>query len=182
MSGESTDNVSSRKMIKSISVLLTEILNENKEELKTQKIQSNNKFNKVKQQFNVFNSKKVPSISLQNYFERIVKYSKLEDSTLIITLVYIDRLCDITGLTLYDNNIHRYIIVKYRIILGTVILAIKYNEDDYYDNEYYAKVGGISLAEINALEYECIKMMNHKLFIEEELYAKYNKYLKQFEN
>ena len=34
-----------------------------------------------------------------------------------------------------------------------MLLAIKYNEDDYYSNKYYARVGGISLCELNELEY-----------------------------
>jgi len=29
------------------------------------------------------------------------------------------------------------------------MVAIKFHDDDYYKNEYYAKVGGISLGEIN---------------------------------
>jgi hypothetical protein len=60
-------------------------------------------------------------------------------------------------------------------------LAIKFNEDDYYSNEYYAKVGGISLQELNNLEYECIKMLNHKLFVDENIYEKYEVYLKHYE-
>jgi hypothetical protein len=70
----------------------------------------------------------------------------------------------------------------YRIILATVVLAIKYNEDDYYANDYYAKVGGITLQEMNGLEYESVKMMEHRLFIDEEFYKKYEVYLKNYEN
>jgi hypothetical protein len=62
-----------------------------------------------------------------------------------------------------------------------VILAIKYNEDDYFANDYYAKVGGITLQEINVLEYECLKALNHRLFIEEEVFKKYEIYLKQYQ-
>jgi hypothetical protein len=98
----------------------------------------------------------------------------MEDSTLMLTLIYIDRLCDLNQLHLNDFNIHR-------IILATVLIAIKYNEDDYYSNDYYAKVGGISLQEINTLEYECVKLLNHKLFVEEEFYKKYELYLKQYQ-
>ncbi len=32
------------------------------------------------------------------------------------------------------------------------MVAIKYHDDDYYKNEYYAKVGGITLSEINKYE------------------------------
>jgi hypothetical protein len=177
MSGDtSTDyesHRSSQKIIKTVATLLSEIINENKEEFKnskeTGKIPSN-----IDKHKSIFNSKKPPSISIQQYIERIVKYSKMEDSTLIITLIYIDRLCDMSQLHLNDFNIHR-------IILATVLIAIKYNEDDYFSNDYYAKVGGISLQEINTLEYECVKLMNHRLFVDEEFYKKYELYLKQYQ-
>jgi hypothetical protein len=61
-----------------------------------------------------------------------------------------------------------------------VLLAIKYNEDDYFSNEYYAKVGGISLPEINMLEAEAFQMMNFSLFVEEDFYEKYYAYLMQY--
>jgi len=32
------------------------------------------------------------------------------------------------------------------------MIAIKYHDDEYFKNEYYAKVGGISKQEINCLE------------------------------
>ena len=32
-----------------------------------------------------------------------------------------------------------------------MIIAIKYNEDDYFDNTFYAKVGGVSRKEIDNL-------------------------------
>lgn len=89
-------------------------------------------------------------------------------------LIYIDKLCDISHLHLNNFNIHR-------IIVANVLLAIKYNEDDYYSNDYYAKVGGISLQEINSLEYECVKLLKHKLFIDEEFYKKYETYLKHYQ-
>jgi hypothetical protein len=34
------------------------------------------------------------------------------------------------------------------------MMAAKYYDDRYYNNEYYAKVGGISNNEINSLERE----------------------------
>ncbi len=112
--------------------------------------------------------------------ERIKKYSKAEDSTLILTLIYIDRLCDVAQIHLSDYNIHRYFMFKYRIILSNILLAIKYNEDDYYSNDYYAKVGGISLQEINTLEYELVKLLDHNLWVEEDFYYKYENYLKHY--
>ncbi len=59
-------------------------------------------------------------------------------------------------------------------------MAIKYNEDDYFSNEFYSKVGGISLQEINALEYESLILIKHTLFVEQEFFLKYKLYLDQY--
>ena len=81
-----------------------------------------------------------------------MKYSKPETSTVIICLIYIDKICENSSLQLSIYNIHR-------IILSCMILALKYNEDDYYSNKYYAKVGGISLKELNELEYNIMVLL-----------------------
>jgi hypothetical protein len=96
------------KLIKATSILLLEIITENKLDLKANKepVQGKSKLTKEKAK-SVFNCKKPPSITVQGYLERIVKYSKLERSTLIMTLIYIDRMCDFTGLLLSDFNVHR---------------------------------------------------------------------------
>jgi hypothetical protein len=60
------------------------------------------------------------------------------------------------------------------------VLGIKYNEDDYYSNEYYAKVGGVSLQEINVLELEAVLALRHTLFVDEEFFNKYKIYLKHY--
>lgn len=58
-----------------------------------------------------------------------------------------------------------------------MIIAIKYNEDDYFGNEFYAKVGGITKIEMDKLEYEFLIRSDYKLFVDEEVYGKYNNYL-----
>jgi hypothetical protein len=60
-------------------------------------------------------------------------------------------------------------------------MSIKYNEDDYYSNTFYAKVGGVSLQEINILEVEFMKMLKYKFFIDEDLFNKYKQYLINYE-
>lgn len=59
--------------------------------------------------------------------------------------------------------------------------AIKYNEDDFYSNQYYSKVGGVTLQEINALEDEFLKMINFSLWIDKQEFDKYKVYLAQYQ-
>ena len=121
-----------------------------------------------------FLSKKPPVISINKYLHRFMKYSKLEPSTILIALIYIDRICEVSNLQLNSYNIHR-------LLLACLVISIKYNEDDYYSNEYYAKVGGISLKELNVLEYTILIFLNFELFIDEALYENYENQIQEYE-
>jgi hypothetical protein len=59
-------------------------------------------------------------------------------------------------------------------------MAIKINEDDYYSNSYYAKVAGVTLKELNQIEFEFTVMTKYKLFVQKDLYDKYAGYLKNY--
>jgi hypothetical protein len=120
-----------------------------------------------------FKAKAKPSVGVRDYIDRILRYTKIEESTLIISLIYIDRLCEYYNYFITDRNIHR-------VILIAVVLAIKYNEDDLYSNNYFAKVGGVAVQELNYLEIQFLKMINYKLFIKEDTYVKYKAHLKRF--
>ena len=121
-------------------------------------------------------SRQNPSkVTLQYFFGRIRRYSQIEKSTLIIILIYIDRVCITSGIILNPHNIHR-------IILGCLILAIKYNEDVYYNNEYYAKIGGVPLDEINTLEYKSFELIEQNLFISDDIFEKYLAYIIHYDD
>eukprot|EP01022_Parablepharisma_sp_SALTPOND_P001187 TRINITY_DN105776_c0_g1_i1.p3 TRINITY_DN105776_c0_g1~~TRINITY_DN105776_c0_g1_i1.p3 ORF type:complete len:108 (-),score=17.03 TRINITY_DN105776_c0_g1_i1:101-424(-) len=54
-----------------------------------------------------------------------------------------------------------------------MLLAIKYNEDQYFDNKYYARVGGVSLEELNFLEREILSLLDYELYVDPNIYKKY---------
>jgi hypothetical protein len=58
--------------------------------------------------FNIYNSNIYQNISIKDYLERFVKYTNLEFSTLVIFLIYIDRICSNTDKSINDNNAHKY--------------------------------------------------------------------------
>ena len=117
-----------------------------------------------------FSAKKIPGIPIDYYIERIKKYSGIEESTLVLTLIHCDRICGLTDTILNPHNIHR-------LFMSCCLLAIKYNEDCFYSNEYYARVGGVDLKEINDLERCCIQLLNFDLYVNDEIYEKYVNYL-----
>jgi len=98
----------------------------------------------------------------------------MEESTLTISLIYIDRLCEKIQIEMSNNNIHR-------LILTSCLIAIKYNEDDYYSNTHYSKVGGISMQELNILEDEFIVGLDWNVWVDKDLFDKYNSYLKHYQ-
>ena len=120
-----------------------------------------------------FSTKTSSTVKLKYFFERIKKYTQIEKSTLIIILIYADRICTTSGIILNPHNIHR-------IILGCLLLAIKYNEDVYFTNEHYAKVGGISLEELNYLEYFSFQLLDFNLYISDDIYQKYLEYISNY--
>ncbi len=64
--------------------------------------------------------------------------------------------------------------------MGMVLLAIKFNEDDFYSNEFYAKVFGITNKELKIIESESFRLLKYKLYINLSLYKKYKAYLSHY--
>lgn len=149
---------------KIISIILTDICEEGKSNLDTKVLL-----------LKPFVSKKIPTISIKDYIERLLKYSKTFNEIIIIVLIYLDTICAKHKLNLNYYNIHKFIFAAF-------ISAIKFHEDNYYSINYYAKLGGISKKEANNLEYEFMSLIDFKLFVNQKLYEKYYNYLSSLEN
>jgi hypothetical protein len=146
------------KIISSIALNLQEIINKNLMNIKYSYRKGD--------PFYTFH---LPLISLDNYIKRIFFYTKIDISTLIIAIIYLDTFCDMNRYILCINNIHR-------IIMASCVLSIKFNEDLSFGNDYYAKMANFSLDLLNRLEYEFYVMMNFKLFVNNDIYRKYYAY------
>lgn len=129
--------------------------------------------NAVSTPFIKFQSSYVPEVSVTSYLQRIRRYSKCSDSCLILMLVYIDRAIESHGLILTSLNIHRLLIVS-------VMLAAKFHEDLFYNNTFYAQLGGLALSELNSLEVELLTQLEYSLHVDNTTYAKYSSYLQAF--
>ncbi|GAA5799330.1 cyclin-domain-containing protein [Helicostylum pulchrum] len=104
-----------------------------------------------------FHSRTPPNISLSDYLRRIVKYTSVEKSCLLILLIYIDRVCELhPHFTVSSLTVHRFLITA-------VTVSSKALCDSYCTNSHYAKVGGISTQEINALELEFLSLIDWHL-------------------
>ena len=106
-----------------------------------------------------------PAISLLDYLRRILTFLKLDFSTLIIAMIYIDRICR-EKVFLNEFNVHRIMVIS-------IYIAYIYNEDKTYDNNYLSLVSGMSKNEIVTLEEDFLELIEFKLFINDSLFNQY---------
>ena len=151
------------ELLRSISSTLSTILEDNNGKPNLNEIN-------LKQSKMFFSAKCIPSISIYDYLKRIQNYTLIEKNTLILSLIYIDRLCKLGKVTLTYYNIHR-------IIFAAILISIKYNEDNFFDNKYYSEIAGIKLSDLNLIEYTFIKLCDFKMFVSKDIFDKYNTYL-----
>lgn len=118
----------------------------------------------------IFHSSIIPLISIEDYLKRIVKYSLIESTSLTAAVIYINNLCEKKSYVLTNNNI-------YRLILTAIVISIKFNDDITYKNSYYCKIGGVSLREINALEYQLLSYLEFNLLIASDYFETYQQSL-----
>lgn len=121
----------------------------------------------------IFHAQRPPTISIQSYLERIVKYSPCSPECYILALIYIDRIIQQNPqFQLNSLNAHR-------LILTSVLVASKFYDDTFYNNSYYSRVGGISSSELNALELEFLFLINFNLSVSNSTFSTYQEELRR---
>ena len=150
-------------LINSISNTLETILEKNKQ-------LSNYKEIIINQSKMYFSSFSVPEISIKEYLMRIQYYSGIEKSTLILSLILIDKMCKKSGILLTYYNIHR-------ILFSSLLISIKYNEDSYFDNTFYSQIAGVETNELQLLEYTFLDYNEFNVFVKDFEYKQYEQYL-----
>ena len=164
---DENDNVKiNLQLIKSISNALSTILEEN--------IQLDNYKEIVKSQSKmIFSANSIPDISIKDYLIRIQTYSGVEKSTLILSLILIDHICKKSNLIITYYNIHR-------LLFGSILISIKFNEDTYYDNKFYSEIAGVKLKELKMIEYSFLELSDFNVSVNKDEFEQYRKYLEDF--
>ena len=157
------EEIQNIELINAISNTLTTILEKNKKLKNYREILKN-------QSLMYFSAYTIPNISIKDYLIRIQNYSLMEKSTLILSLILIDHMCKKSNLVLTPYNIHR-------ILFSSVIISIKYNEDSYYDNNFYAQIAGIKPNELKLLEYKFLELNDFDVYVTDVEYEQYEQYL-----
>lgn len=122
-----------------------------------------------------FQSSYPPDVSIDSYLSRIHKYARCSESCFIVALIFIDRIIEKKNLVLSYLNIHR-------ILIASVLISLKFMDDFFYNNAFYAKLGGISTQEMNALELELLLFLEFSLHVSTDVYASYYSELKSYLN
>ena len=160
---QQNEEVQNMNLINAISKTLTTILENNK------KLKNYRDILK-KQSMMYFSANSIPNITIKDYLIRIQNYSKMEKSTLILSMILIDHMCKKSNIVLTIYNIHR-------ILFSSVLISIKYNEDSYYDNTFYAQIAGIKPNELKLLEYKFLELNDFNVYVKDTEYEQYEKYL-----
>ena len=122
-----------------------------------------------------FTTKTRPSISIKDYLLRLTQFTKMEESTMILILIYIDRICNYNKIQLIYNNI-------FKLILASAFVAIKFNEDIHYSLKKKKKIGGVPPSELEYLEFHFLILIKFALNVDRTLFDKYSETLVSFQD
>ncbi|TYJ54644.1 hypothetical protein B9479_004678 [Cryptococcus floricola] len=120
-----------------------------------------------------FHARHVPSISIEAYLLRILKYCPTTNEVFLGVLVYFDRMTKLgtvdgiggegvrvgknaKGFAIDSFNVHR-------LVIAGVTVASKFFSDVFYTNSRYAKVGGLPPTELNSLELQFLLLNDFRL-------------------
>lgn len=121
----------------------------------------------------IFHGLRPPSISVEKYLERIYKYTNCSPSCFVVAYVFIDRVVHrqpdqpVTSL-----NVHR-------LLVTSVMVAAKTLDDVHYNNAFYARVGGISIAELNKLELDLLFRLDFRVQVTLHTFESYCTHLER---
>jgi len=98
-------------------------------------------------QLTPFDSVTVPAITLERYIRHVAKRCAVSSSSLVVVLAYIRRIVGDpeSEIVVHPRSVHR-------LFLASIVVSVKFCDDRFHKNSWFAKVGGVSLQELNALE------------------------------
>ncbi|XP_004493668.1 cyclin-P3-1 isoform X2 [Cicer arietinum] len=114
----------------------------------------------------VFHGLSAPALSVRKYIDRIFKYSGCSPSCFVVAHIYVDRFLQNTDIKLTSLNVHR-------LLITSIMLAAKFMDDAFFNNAYYAKVGGVSTAELNRLEMSFLFGIDFRLQVSVDTFGRY---------
>lgn len=122
----------------------------------------------VEEKIVLFNGRAVPDVSIEVYLARLKTFFACSAECFILATIYMDRL-----VRYHEKRIELNAWNVHRIFMTALLLAVKFIEDVYYSNKYYAKVGGVSLTELSSLECSFLRLIRYDLCVSPREYERY---------
>eukprot|EP01059_Diplonema_ambulator_P033471 TRINITY_DN7009_c0_g1_i1.p1 TRINITY_DN7009_c0_g1~~TRINITY_DN7009_c0_g1_i1.p1 ORF type:complete len:227 (+),score=35.04 TRINITY_DN7009_c0_g1_i1:339-1019(+) len=82
---------------------------------------------------------------VDKFLYRLCMYGQASKEVFVRMLVYLNRYQAVTGWGLCYENVHRLMVAAY-------VTAVKMHDDVHSCNQFFAKLGGVTLKELNKLE------------------------------
>ena len=155
--------VNESQIIKAIVANLNDIIEENRKRINMKYISKDN----------IFYLEQLPNISFGDYILHLMKNTHINISTLILAVIYIDKFCEKFKYVLTLNNIHR-------IILISIFISMKYNEDYFVNANIYAQIAGVCTEDLLNLELNMCVALEFGFYVEEQLYQQYFVYFSKY--
>jgi hypothetical protein len=110
-------------------------------------------------------------VSIEDYVYRVFHFVRVEESTIYLCLIYLDKVKIKHKINFSFENFHKFFVTA-------LTTASKYNEDKVFKNSFYSTVGGIELEEFNTLEKRFLLLIDFSLYVKKEEYIRFVKLLK----
>jgi hypothetical protein len=112
-------------------------------------------------------------MSLRAFLERFSRYAHVSAQVYVVAYAYLDRLRrGDAGVRVVRANAQR-------LLTAAILVASKFVEDRNYKNSYFAAVGGLSAAELSALELDFLFLMQFRLNVCASVFQSYCRHLER---
>lgn len=104
--------------------------------------------------------------SVSHFLESVFELMSHSEAHFVSMIVYFERIIKKHSGLINESNM-------IRLIFMSGILALKMFDDFTYKNSYFAQISGVSVQELNYLEFNFLEWIEYKLVIDEEEYKGY---------
>ncbi|KAF8702386.1 hypothetical protein HU200_032761 [Digitaria exilis] len=112
-------------------------------------------------------------MSLRAFLERFSRYAHVSPVVYVVAYAYLDRLRrGDAGVRVARGNAQR-------LLTAAILVASKFVEDRNYSNAHFAAVGGLSAAELGALELDFLFLMEFRLNVCASVFRSYCRHLER---
>ncbi|KAJ3277457.1 hypothetical protein HK104_003286 [Borealophlyctis nickersoniae] len=128
-----------------------------------------------------FHARTIPTIDIQGYLNRILKYAPCGNECFLAVLIYLDRMSrprpvasssSSASSRRGDGDMHPPVVINsynvHRLLIAGVMVAVKFLSDIFFTNVHISRVGGLPVQELNALEIEFLLLHEFNLNVSVE--------------